>query len=139
MESMRLPGKPLKLIGNKTLIQRVHEQALQSNAKEVLVATDSEEIKKYSLLNGINVPFKRPKKLSSDDKKNILNFYENKGKVKDFINVHETEKGGISLTATKKRCETLKKILGKHQVELNYLNTITNKETTFHFTHHFLS
>ena len=62
--------------------------------------------------------------------------HENKGKIKDFINVHETEKGGISLTATKKRCDTLKKILGKNQVELSYVNTITNKETTFQFTYH---
>ncbi len=44
MESTRLPGKPLKQIGNKTLIQRVSEQASKSNAKRVLVATDSEEI-----------------------------------------------------------------------------------------------
>jgi len=44
MGSTRLPGKPLKKIGDKTLIQRVSEQAIKSNAKEVLVATDSEEI-----------------------------------------------------------------------------------------------
>ena len=44
MESTRLPGKPLKKIGNKTLIQRVFEQASKSDAERVLVATDSEEI-----------------------------------------------------------------------------------------------
>ncbi len=37
MESTRLPGKPLKKIGNKTLIQRVSEQASKSDAKRVLV------------------------------------------------------------------------------------------------------
>ena len=30
----------------------------------------------------------------------------------------------------------MKKILGKNQVELSYVNTITNKETTFEFTYH---
>ena len=44
MESTRLPGKPLVKIGNKTLIQRVFEQASKSDAERVLVATDSEEI-----------------------------------------------------------------------------------------------
>ena len=44
MESTRLPGKPLKKIGDKTLIQRVFEQASKSDAERVLVATDSEEI-----------------------------------------------------------------------------------------------
>ena len=28
---------------------------------------------------------------------------EKKGKIKDFVNLHETEKGGISLTATNVR------------------------------------
>ena len=41
-------------IGNKTLIQRVYEQALQSNAKEVLVATDSEEIISHCSNNNID-------------------------------------------------------------------------------------
>ncbi len=53
MESLRLPGKPLKLIGNKTLIQRVSEQALKSKAKEVLVATDSQEIISHCSVNNI--------------------------------------------------------------------------------------
>ena len=44
MESTRLPGKPLKKIGDKTLIQTVYEQASKSDAERVLVATDSEEI-----------------------------------------------------------------------------------------------
>ena len=54
MESARLPGKPLIKIGNKTLIQRVSEQAIKSKAKEVLVATDSEEIISHCSKNSIN-------------------------------------------------------------------------------------
>lgn len=42
--STRLPGKPLLKIGNKTLIQRVIEKAVQSNASNVIVATDDERI-----------------------------------------------------------------------------------------------
>ena len=53
MESTRLPGKPLKKIGNKTLIQRVFEQASKSDAERVLVATDSEEIVSHCLEHNI--------------------------------------------------------------------------------------
>jgi 3-deoxy-manno-octulosonate cytidylyltransferase (CMP-KDO synthetase) len=42
--STRLPGKPLKDIAGKPMIQWVHGQALQSGASEVIVATDDERI-----------------------------------------------------------------------------------------------
>ncbi len=44
--SSRLPAKPLKDIVGKTMIQRVYEQALLSNAHQVVVATDDERIEK---------------------------------------------------------------------------------------------
>ncbi len=42
--STRLPGKPLRDIGGRTMIQRVVEQACASGADEVLVATDDARI-----------------------------------------------------------------------------------------------
>ena len=42
--SSRLPGKPLADLSGKTIIRRVFEAALKSNAKLVCVATDSLEI-----------------------------------------------------------------------------------------------
>ena len=54
LESSRLPEKPLKKIGNKTLIQRVYEQASKSDAEKVLVATDSEKINSHCLENNID-------------------------------------------------------------------------------------
>jgi len=68
MESTRLPGKPLKLIGNKTLIQRVYEQTLQSKAKEVLVATDSKEIISHCSNNSINTVLTRSDHLTGSDR-----------------------------------------------------------------------
>ena len=42
--STRLPGKPLKLIAGKPMIQRVYEQAKkEKRPAEVIVATRSEE------------------------------------------------------------------------------------------------
>lgn len=42
--STRLPGKPLLDIAGKTMIQRVHEQACQSDAERVIIATDDERV-----------------------------------------------------------------------------------------------
>ena len=42
--STRLPGKPLLDIGGKPMVQRVWEQACQSAAGQVVIATDSEAI-----------------------------------------------------------------------------------------------
>lgn len=42
--STRLPGKPLKDIAGKPMIQWVYEQAVHSGAGEVVVATDDERI-----------------------------------------------------------------------------------------------
>ena len=43
-QSTRLPAKPLADILGKTMIERVAAQALQSGAKQVIVATDDQRI-----------------------------------------------------------------------------------------------
>ena len=40
-ESVRLPGKPLAMIGDKPMIQHTWERACESNADEVIIACDS--------------------------------------------------------------------------------------------------
>ena len=42
--SERLPGKPLRMIAGKTMLQHVYERGKESNASEVLVATDDQRI-----------------------------------------------------------------------------------------------
>ncbi|MDJ0761657.1 MAG: 3-deoxy-manno-octulosonate cytidylyltransferase [Myxococcota bacterium] len=42
--STRLPGKPLRQIAGKTMIERVYEIGLTSGAEQVIVATDDERI-----------------------------------------------------------------------------------------------
>ena len=42
--SSRLPGKPLADINGKTMIERVYQQALQSGAGRVVVATDDRRV-----------------------------------------------------------------------------------------------
>ena len=42
--SVRLPGKPLREIAGKPMIQHVHERGIESSAREVVVATDDQRI-----------------------------------------------------------------------------------------------
>lgn len=43
-ESQRLPGKPLRMIAGKPMLQHVWERGTESDASEVLVATDDQRI-----------------------------------------------------------------------------------------------
>jgi len=42
--SERLPGKPLRKIAGKTMLQHVYERGKESNAREVFIATDNQKI-----------------------------------------------------------------------------------------------
>lgn len=42
--SVRLPGKPLRDIAGKPMLQHVHERARESDAAEVIIATDDQRI-----------------------------------------------------------------------------------------------
>ena len=50
--STRFPGKPLVDIAGKSMIQRVYEQAKQSDANKVIIATDSELILNHAATFG---------------------------------------------------------------------------------------
>lgn len=43
-QARRLPGKPLLDIGGKPMLQRVYERAVESDALDVLIATDDDKI-----------------------------------------------------------------------------------------------
>ncbi|MDA9555949.1 3-deoxy-manno-octulosonate cytidylyltransferase [Vibrio sp.] len=53
--SSRLPGKPLADICGKTMIQRVHEQAMQAGANNVIIATDDARVQAAAEAFGANV------------------------------------------------------------------------------------
>ncbi len=50
--STRFPGKPLALIGGKTMIERVYTQCIKSSLDEVIVATDDERIYQHVMSFG---------------------------------------------------------------------------------------
>lgn len=65
--SKRLPGKNIKLLGDRPLIAWTIEAAIESNIFDhVFVSTDSQEIADISKQYGAEVPFLRPKCLASD-------------------------------------------------------------------------
>jgi len=53
--SQRLPGKPLRDIAGKTMLQHVYERAQESKASKVIVATDDERIKSAAIKFGASV------------------------------------------------------------------------------------
>lgn len=53
--SERLPGKPLRMIGNKTMLQHVYERGSESRASEVVIATDDERIASAAASFGADV------------------------------------------------------------------------------------
>ena len=59
--STRLPGKPLRLIAGKTLIQRVYERAIQAKVPDIcIVATDHKDIEAEVLRFGGRVVMTSP-------------------------------------------------------------------------------
>lgn len=66
--SKRLPGKPLRDIAGKSLIERVYECALQSSARSVWVATDDRRIKTTVDAFGGNVCMTSPDLNSGTDR-----------------------------------------------------------------------
>ncbi len=66
--SIRLPGKPLRLIAGEPMIWHVHQLALQSSAKEVWIATDDERIRKTALDFGAKVCMTRSDHPSGTDR-----------------------------------------------------------------------
>ena len=65
--SKGVPGKNIRPIGGRTLLQRAIDAARDSGVVDrILVSTDSEEIAEAALKAGVEVPFLRPPELASD-------------------------------------------------------------------------
>lgn len=90
--SKGVPGKNIKLLGGKPLIQYTLDAAKELfNEDEIIVSTDSEEIRKTVAEYGLKVPFLRPKELATDTAGtyevllHALDYMESKGIYNDII------------------------------------------------------
>ena len=66
--SCRLPGKPLRDIKGKTMIQRVWQQACKSSAARVVIATDDQRIEEAATAFGAEVCMTRDDHISGTDR-----------------------------------------------------------------------
>jgi CMP-N-acetylneuraminic acid synthetase len=90
--SKRLPGKNIKELAGKPLIQWTMEAAKNSALlAEVIVSTDDERIVELAKSIDVSVPFVRPQHLAQDKSSSIdvikhsIDILEKQGKVFDFI------------------------------------------------------
>lgn len=68
MASQRLPGKPLIEIGGRTLIEHVYRRARDASAQSVVIATDSEEVRRAAAGFGCQAVLTSPRHGSGSDR-----------------------------------------------------------------------
>jgi len=90
--SKRLPGKNIKDLNGKPLIQWSIESALGiDEISHVMVSTDCEYIADIALRSGAQVPLLRPEKLATDTSsssaviKHALGYYKDQGETFDYV------------------------------------------------------
>lgn len=66
--SERLPGKPLLPVNGKPMLQHVYEQAMQTQAQGIIIATDHDEIAALARTWGAQVCMTAPTHLSGTDR-----------------------------------------------------------------------
>lgn len=66
--STRLPGKPLKKIGKKTMIQLVYERAKKINCSKTIIATDDKRILNHCLSNKMNCIMTKKSHITGSDR-----------------------------------------------------------------------
>lgn len=73
--SKGVPGKNLREVAGKSLLQRAIETALETpQITRVIVSTDSDEIARAAVDHGAEVPFMRPAELATDESPEILSW-----------------------------------------------------------------
>ena len=85
--SKGVPGKNIRLLGSKPLLQYTAEAALKSELLDhTIISTDSDNIASIAKSCGIEIPFIRPDVLATDTAASIdvvihaINFLEKQGK-----------------------------------------------------------
>ena len=126
--STRFPGKPLTLIGNKSMIQRVYEQCQKTSClQKVIVATDDNRIFEHVNSWGGNVMMTSEKHQSGTDRCNeVLSLQEENFDVvvniqgdEPFIEPSQIEKVTESFTNKETQISSLAKKISKSEELFN--------------------
>lgn len=89
--SKGIPGKNIKLLAGKPLLQYTWESAMDSGLKRIILSSDDPEIITMAEKMGMEVPFIRPEAISRDDTptlevvKHALKFFQEKGTSFDAV------------------------------------------------------
>lgn len=113
--SKRLPGKNIKRLHGKPLIQWAIESALGvKDIARVIVSTDCPEIAEVATKSGAKVPFIRPEELATDSSsstdviKHALEYYKKQGEHFDYVMLLQPTSPIRSVKHTKEAIELLK-------------------------------
>lgn len=126
--STRFPGKPLALIGTKSMIQRVYEQCQKTNVlQKIIVATDDKRIYDHVKSWGGNVEMTSEKHQSGTDRCfEVLGLQQEKFDVvvniqgdEPFIEPSQIEKVTESFANKETQISSLAKIISKSEELFN--------------------
>jgi N-acylneuraminate cytidylyltransferase len=113
--SKRIPGKNLRRLGNKPLINWTIDSALCTpDLSEIIVSTDDPMIAKIAESAGASVPWLRPKELATDDASSVdvalhaLDWFEEANGVVDGVLL-------LQPTSPFRTCETIQKAINLYQ------------------------
>lgn len=127
--SKGLPDKNIKLLNGKPLIHYSIEVALKVfKAEDICVSTDSEKYKKIAEKTGIEVPFLRPEKISTDTSTSqevilhCLDFYKQKGIHYDTVLL-------LQPTSPFRKKEHITQIISSYTKELDMVVSVKETES----------
>ena len=134
--SKRIKNKNMKIFGSKSLLGHKIISCLKSGVGRVLVSTDSKKIAEDSKRKGAEVPFLRPKRLSTSKASTVscvlhaLRFLKEKGdKLPRYVAVLPATNPFLKISSIKNAYKNLKKS-NKFNSILGYTHS---REHTFHY------
>jgi 3-deoxy-manno-octulosonate cytidylyltransferase (CMP-KDO synthetase) len=132
MKSTRLPGKPLKDIAGKTLMQRVWEQAKKATlVTEVVIATDDQGIFEHANAIGARAVMTSDQHLTGSDRvAEVLSLWKQRVRTPDLIANIQGDMPFISPAVIDQTIQTL--VEGGEEFGMSTVATPIESEEDFH-------
>jgi N-acylneuraminate cytidylyltransferase len=132
--SKGVPGKNIKLLNGKPLLQYTIEAAREVfNDKQIVVSTDSQEIKEEVEKSGLKVPFLRPNELSTD----TAGTYEVLLHAIEFFNRNGNNPEILVLlqpTSPFRKAVHIKEALGFYSIEIDMVVSVKESKANPYYT-----
>lgn len=135
--SKRIPNKNIRKFSGKPLIVHTIKHALSASyIDRVIVDTDSEEIAKIAIENGVEVPFLRPPELAQDESQVIDNIIHTLNKLKNNESYDPTHVAILQTTSPLRGVEDIDKCwdLILHSNATTVLTVCSTHPRLYHLT-----